>query len=36
VRGLKSYRPGTTLFRLGGLELVDLTTHQPVHEVLVK
>lgn len=33
--GLKSYRQGTTLFRLGGLELVDLTTHQPVHQVPV-
>ncbi|WP_247234236.1 DUF6454 family protein [Telluribacter sp. SYSU D00476] len=33
--GLKSYRQGTTTFRLGGLELVDLTTHQPVHQVPV-
>jgi hypothetical protein len=33
--GLKSYRQGTTPFRLGGLELVDLTTHQPVHQVPV-
>lgn len=33
--GLKSYRQGNTLFRLGGLELVDLTTHQPVHQVPV-
>jgi hypothetical protein len=33
--GLKSYRQGDTQFRLGGLELVDLTTHQPVHQVPV-
>jgi hypothetical protein len=31
--GLKSYRQGTSTFRLGGLDLVDLTTHQPVHQV---
>ncbi|GAB3165823.1 DUF6454 family protein [Telluribacter humicola] len=33
--GLKSYRQGNNLFRLGGLDLVDLTTHQPVHQVPV-
>jgi hypothetical protein len=31
--GLKNYRQGTTTFSLGGLELVDLTTHRPVHQV---
>jgi hypothetical protein len=34
--GLKSYPNGSTTFRLGGLELVDLSTHQPVHQVPLK
>ncbi|HEV7350037.1 DUF6454 family protein [Telluribacter sp.] len=33
--GLKNYRQGTSTFRLGGLELVDLTKQQPVHQVPV-
>ncbi len=34
--GLKSYPNGSTTFRLGGLELIDLRTHQPVHQVPLK
>ncbi|WP_373512694.1 DUF6454 family protein [Persicitalea sp.] len=31
--GLKSYRNGGSVFRLGGLELIDLTNHRPVHQI---
>jgi hypothetical protein len=31
--GVKSYQNGQESFRLGGLELVDLTSHQPVHQI---
>lgn len=31
--GLKSYAQGSTLIRLGGLELVDLRTHQPAFQL---
>lgn len=31
--GVKNYRNGTSIFGLGGLELVNLTDHRPVHQV---
>ncbi len=31
--GLKNYKYGSSTFGLGGLELVDLTDHRPVHQV---
>lgn len=31
--GLKNYKNGNTTFGLGGLELVNLTDHRPVHQV---
>ncbi len=31
--GLKTYKNGSTSYTLGGLDLVDLTTYQPVHQV---
>ncbi len=34
--GLKNYRNGDSVFRLGGLEMVDLLTHRPIHQVPVQ
>lgn len=31
--GLKNYNNGTVIFRLGGMELVDLNTHLPIHQI---
>ena len=34
--GLKNDRNGDSVFRLGGLEMVDLLTHRPIHQVPVQ
>lgn len=34
--GLKNYRNANSVFRLGGLELVDLSDHSPVHQIPVQ
>ncbi|GHB61328.1 DUF6454 family protein [Persicitalea jodogahamensis] len=34
--GLKNYRNGDSVFRLGGLEMVDLLTHRVIHQIPVQ